>query len=45
MAKIKKIDPNRFCIDDVIDIIYIKLKKSRAKKKDKKNSKKSNNKK
>ena len=39
MAKVKKIDPNRFCIDDVIDIIYAKLKK------DKKKAKKHNNKK
>ena len=44
MVKIKKIDPNRFCIDDVIDIIYAKLKK-KSKNDKKKNKKKHNNKK
>ena len=43
MAKVKKIDPNRFCIDDVIDIIYAKLKKKS--KNDKKNNKKKSKKK
>ena len=44
MAKVKKIDPNRFCNDDVIDIIYEKLKK-KSKNDKKKNKKKHNNKK
>lgn len=32
----KKFDPNRFCIDDVIDVLKVKVKKAKKKEKSKK---------